>query len=53
MVHQHFSLEVNLFRWLISKLKIQSGSRGFSFGTNCNSLVFEVRLSRYDPDASL
>ena len=43
-------------RWTISladfRGKIQSGSRVFNCETNCNSLVFEVGLSRNDPDAS-
>ena len=52
MVHQHFSLEVGLFRWLISREKFKAVHVDFIVEQNVIPLVFEVPLSRYDPDAS-
>ena len=52
MVHQHFSLEVRLFRWLISREKFKAVHVNSIVEQTVIPLVFEVRLSRYDPDAS-
>ena len=52
MVHQHFSLEVRLFRWLISRENSKAVHVDSIVEQTVIPLVFEVRLSRYDPDAS-
>ena len=51
MVHQHFSLEVRLFLWLISREKFKAVHVG-SIVEQTDSLEFQVGLSRNDPDAS-
>ena len=52
MVHQHFSLEVRLFLWLISRGKFKAVHGDSVMEQAVIPLVFEVRLSRNDPDAS-
>ena len=52
MVHQHFSLEVRLFLWLFSKEKFKAVHVDSIKEQNVIPLVFEVWLSRNDPDAS-
>ena len=52
MVHQHFSLGVRLFRWLISCEKFKAVHVDSIVEQTVIPLVFEVQLSRYDPDAS-
>ena len=52
MVHQHFSLEVRLFLWLISREKIKAVLVDSIVEQTVIPLVFEIRLSRFYPDAS-
>ena len=52
VVHQHFSLEVGLFRWQISRGKLKAFHVDSIVEQTVISLAFEIRLSRYDPDAS-
>ena len=52
MVHQHFSLEVGLIRWLISRGKFKAVHVDSVVEQTVIPLVFEVRLSHNDPDAS-
>ena len=52
MVHQHFSLEVRLFLLLISREKFEVVHVDEVVEQTVIPLVFEVRLSRNDPDAS-
>ena len=52
MVHQHFSLEVKLFLWLISKKDFKAVRVDSIVEQTVIPMVFEVRLSRNDPDAS-
>ena len=52
MAHQHFSLEVRLFLWLISREKFTAVHVDLIVEQTVIPLVFEVRLSRNDPDAS-
>ena len=52
MVHQHFSLEVGLFLWLISRGKFKAVHVDSIWEQTVIPLVFEVRLSRNDTDAS-
>ena len=52
MVHQHLSLEVRLFLWLISREKSKAVHVDSIVEQIVIPLVFEVGLSRNDPDAS-
>ena len=52
MVHQHFSLEVRLFLWLIAREKFKAVHMDSILKQTVIPLVFEVQLSRNDPDAS-
>ena len=52
MVHQHFSLEIRLFLWLISREKFKAVHVDSILEQTVIPLVVEVRLSRNDPDAS-
>ena len=52
MVHQHFSLEVRLFLWLISRKKFKAVHVDSIVEQTVIPLVFEAGLSRNDPDAS-
>ena len=52
MVHQHFSFEVRLFLWLISREKFKAVHVDSIVEQTVIPLVFEVGLFRSDPDAT-
>ena len=52
MVHQHFSLEIRLFLWLISREKFKAVLMDPLVEQTVITLAIEARLSRNDPDAS-
>ena len=52
MVHQHFSSEVRLFLSLISRENFKGVHVDSIVEQTVIPLVFEVQLSRNDPDAS-
>ena len=52
MDHQHFCLEVRLFLWLISREKFKAVHVDSIVQQTAIPVVFEIWLSRNDPDAS-
>ena len=52
VVHQHFPLEVGLFRLQISRGKFKAVHMDSIVEQTGIPQAFEIRLSRYDPDAS-
>ena len=52
MVHPHFSLEVRLFLWLLSRGNFKAVHVDSIVEQNVIPLVFEVQLSCNDPDDS-